>query len=349
MHRWRSDLDAVAVGIGTALADDALLTARDVDRPPAQPTRVVFDSAARLPLDAKLVGSLDRGAGVRRRRGPRRRRAARRAALRRGRGDRGRRLTRERAIAQALDELGERGITSLLLEGGASSRASFRDAGEIDELRLFFAPLLLGGRPAAAGRRSAPRRSRPPSGRWRRMGALAATTCSPASGCGSGEMFTGLVKEIGEVERGRSRRRAARGCAIRLAARRRARAGRLDRGQRRLPDRGRRPRDGHFEADVMNQTLDADLARRARAAGTGSTSSPRCGPAIALGGHIVQGHVDGVAEVARAARGRHRAAASRRAAGRRSSATWSSMARSRSTGVSLTVAGARRRLRSRSR
>ncbi len=59
VHRWRAEADAIAVGIGTALADDPLLTARRGD-PAAtrQPARVVFDSAARLPLDSKLVGSL---------------------------------------------------------------------------------------------------------------------------------------------------------------------------------------------------------------------------------------------------------------------------------------------------
>src|SRR4051812_32889044 len=53
-HRWRAECDAVAVGIGTALADDPQLTARvpDVDR---QPRRVVFDSTARLPLDSTLA------------------------------------------------------------------------------------------------------------------------------------------------------------------------------------------------------------------------------------------------------------------------------------------------------
>ena len=53
-HHWRASVDAVAVGIGTALADDPLLTAR-VDGVTRQPRRVVFDSTARLPLDSQLV------------------------------------------------------------------------------------------------------------------------------------------------------------------------------------------------------------------------------------------------------------------------------------------------------
>src|SRR5205823_1575713 len=46
-HRWRATVDAVAVGIGTALADDPQLTAR-LDGVHRQPRRVVFDSTARL-------------------------------------------------------------------------------------------------------------------------------------------------------------------------------------------------------------------------------------------------------------------------------------------------------------
>ena len=89
VHRWRADSDAVAVGIGTALADDPLLTARDLDAPaPRQPTRVVFDSAARLPLDSALVGSIDRGAAARPRRRRRGRARGRGAAGRGRRGDR---------------------------------------------------------------------------------------------------------------------------------------------------------------------------------------------------------------------------------------------------------------------
>jgi diaminohydroxyphosphoribosylaminopyrimidine deaminase/5-amino-6-(5-phosphoribosylamino)uracil reductase len=56
VHRWRAAVDAVAVGIGTAIADDALLTARGVGAE-RQPKRVVFDSGARLPLDGRLVAT----------------------------------------------------------------------------------------------------------------------------------------------------------------------------------------------------------------------------------------------------------------------------------------------------
>src|SRR3954468_25088718 len=57
-HRWRAESDAVAVGIGTALADDPLLTAR-VEAVARQPRRIVFDSEASLPLDSQLVQSVD--------------------------------------------------------------------------------------------------------------------------------------------------------------------------------------------------------------------------------------------------------------------------------------------------
>src|SRR5690349_23415307 len=58
VHRWRSEADAIAVGIGTVLADDPLLTAR---LPGArQPARVVFDSEARLPCASQLLATLDR-------------------------------------------------------------------------------------------------------------------------------------------------------------------------------------------------------------------------------------------------------------------------------------------------
>jgi diaminohydroxyphosphoribosylaminopyrimidine deaminase/5-amino-6-(5-phosphoribosylamino)uracil reductase len=51
-------------------------------------------------------------------------------------------------VRSALDQLGDTGVSSILLEGGPHLAGAFLDAGEIDEIRMFLAPLLLGGRTA---------------------------------------------------------------------------------------------------------------------------------------------------------------------------------------------------------
>ena len=118
VHRWRADHDAVGVGLGTAIADDPRLTARDVDGPVRQPARVVFDSAARLPLRSALV----HGAPEHRlivlaaADAPAERVAALEAA--------GAEVARleggpARRVEAGMRALGERGIQSLLVEGGA--------------------------------------------------------------------------------------------------------------------------------------------------------------------------------------------------------------------------------------
>jgi diaminohydroxyphosphoribosylaminopyrimidine deaminase / 5-amino-6-(5-phosphoribosylamino)uracil reductase len=156
VHTWRGELDAIAVGIGTVLADDPLLTARPggAERPaggfedtdlPRQPVRVVFDSVARLPLDSRLLATTDE-APVLVVTGPDAD-LGRLAAIR----DAGAETivaagtTSAERIEAALRELGARGLTSLLLEGGATLAAAFAAAGQIDEARVFVAPLLLGG------------------------------------------------------------------------------------------------------------------------------------------------------------------------------------------------------------
>jgi diaminohydroxyphosphoribosylaminopyrimidine deaminase/5-amino-6-(5-phosphoribosylamino)uracil reductase len=148
-HRWRAECDAVAVGIGTALADDPQLTARaqDVAR---QPRRIVFDSLARLPLDSKLVREARHAAlsVVVSRAAPR---AATDALETHGvevivaTGE-----NEPARVCSALDQLGATGVTSILLEGGPHLAGAFRDAGEIDDVRLFLAPLVAGGRTARA-------------------------------------------------------------------------------------------------------------------------------------------------------------------------------------------------------
>ena len=57
VHRMRAGADAIAVGIGTVLADDPELTVRHAAPPRVAPTRVVFDTSARLPRTSKLAHS----------------------------------------------------------------------------------------------------------------------------------------------------------------------------------------------------------------------------------------------------------------------------------------------------
>src|SRR5947209_8020715 len=147
-HEWRASVDAVVVGIGTALADDPQLTARPDGRAAEsqrQPRRVVFDTLARLPPTSQLVAAateIPLTLVVSR--------AAQRAdtdALEAA-GVQVLVATGENEPARArsgLDQLGAMGIASVLLEGGPHLAGAFLDAGEIDEIRLFLAPLLLGG------------------------------------------------------------------------------------------------------------------------------------------------------------------------------------------------------------
>jgi diaminohydroxyphosphoribosylaminopyrimidine deaminase/5-amino-6-(5-phosphoribosylamino)uracil reductase len=148
-HRWRGELDAVAVGIGTALSDDPQLTAR-TDGVHRQPLRVVFDSTARLPMDSKLLAEVRDVplVVIVSRAAPRGATDALETAgahviVATGQNEPAR-------ITSALDQLGslDPPVTSILLEGGPHLAGSFLDAGELDEVRLFVAPILLGGRTA---------------------------------------------------------------------------------------------------------------------------------------------------------------------------------------------------------
>jgi diaminohydroxyphosphoribosylaminopyrimidine deaminase/5-amino-6-(5-phosphoribosylamino)uracil reductase len=145
VHEWRAEADAVAVGIGTALADDPLLTARVAGALPGRPRRVVFDSRARLLADSRLVASAGElpvtlvcspaappsaraaleGVGVE-------------VIVAEGPDEPAR-------VLDALSALGERGVQSLLLEGGPGLAGAFLDAREIDEMRAFVAPVIAGG------------------------------------------------------------------------------------------------------------------------------------------------------------------------------------------------------------
>jgi diaminohydroxyphosphoribosylaminopyrimidine deaminase / 5-amino-6-(5-phosphoribosylamino)uracil reductase len=154
VQELRSRRDAVAVGIGTALADDPRLTVRDINVEPEArpPARVVFDTHLRIPLHSRMVQTA-REIPVWVLAGPEAPEAAEQALA-----DAGCTVIRvansaegRTDVAAALRVLAEQGVVSLLVEGGAELAGSFLAARLTDELHAFIAPILLGprGRPGA--------------------------------------------------------------------------------------------------------------------------------------------------------------------------------------------------------
>jgi diaminohydroxyphosphoribosylaminopyrimidine deaminase/5-amino-6-(5-phosphoribosylamino)uracil reductase len=138
VHRLRAGSDAVAVGIGTALADDPLLTVRGFTAPRVPPLRIVFDSSARLPLDSKLVRSAGEAPVLVLCWAPDPTHAA---ALEHA----GVELLHAASLPHALRALRARGVRSLLVEGGAGLASAFVQEALVDRLVIFRAPILLGG------------------------------------------------------------------------------------------------------------------------------------------------------------------------------------------------------------
>lgn len=146
VQRWRHELDAVAVGIETVLADDPRLTARIPGG--RAPLKVVFDSSARTPADAALFREDDRGrpARVLVVVGPDAP-ESRRATLRRAGAEVVEPAAAEGrpSVTAALRALTEREVGSVLLEGGGTLAWSFFEAGVVDRVAWFIAPKLVGG------------------------------------------------------------------------------------------------------------------------------------------------------------------------------------------------------------
>jgi len=143
-RRMRRNHDAVAVGIGTVLADDPRLLPHPAVHRPFH--RVVFDAHLRLPPDSRLVRSARRSpvwaiclarADARRHS----RLEARGVTVVTAPGRAG-----EVSLPGALREMRKRGIWSVMLEGGSELLGSFLAARLFDQVALFRAPLLLGGR-----------------------------------------------------------------------------------------------------------------------------------------------------------------------------------------------------------
>jgi diaminohydroxyphosphoribosylaminopyrimidine deaminase/5-amino-6-(5-phosphoribosylamino)uracil reductase len=143
VHALRGRMDGIVVGIGTALYDDPLLTARP--HGPRTATRIVLDSRCRLPTASALVRTAHEVPVL----------VAASEGSADGRAEELRRLGCEVvglaaaegvvSLPALLDELGRRRMTNLLVEGGSAVLGSFLDARAIDEVHVFIAPRLVGG------------------------------------------------------------------------------------------------------------------------------------------------------------------------------------------------------------
>jgi diaminohydroxyphosphoribosylaminopyrimidine deaminase/5-amino-6-(5-phosphoribosylamino)uracil reductase len=144
VHLLRARSDAIMIGIGTALADDPMLTCRLPGMAGYSPVRVVLDSAPRLPLASRLVRTARAVpvwvvAGTQGSRAAAEALAAEGVEIIRVEGTGGR-----LDLSAALKLLAERGITRLMVEGGPTLAAAFLTADLVDEAVLFQSPKAVG-------------------------------------------------------------------------------------------------------------------------------------------------------------------------------------------------------------
>ncbi len=137
VHRIRAGHDAIAVGVGTVLADDPQLTVRAWESPRVPLTRVVFDSALSTPVDSTLARTAREAPVILVARDPP---PARARALQAA----GVEIVTAAGLAEGLAALSRRGLGSLLVEGGARLAGSFLKHALVDRLIIFRAPVVLG-------------------------------------------------------------------------------------------------------------------------------------------------------------------------------------------------------------
>ncbi len=155
VHELRGRMDAIVVGIGTALADDPLLTARPPGpRVPTRHSRQPRSLAGHFSACADRQGSTDASGGVF---WCDRKQAGSVTCCRLPDFASARKCRGERRPTTSIGTFGSIGTTNVLVEGGAEVFGSFLDLGAIDEAHVFIAPFLLGGcesKTAVAGRGS---------------------------------------------------------------------------------------------------------------------------------------------------------------------------------------------------
>lgn len=143
VHKLRSEVDAVMVGIGTVLKDNPCLTVRLKNRESKNPVRIVVDSKLKISLTAnvfnakkaRLIIAATKFAGRKKIKEAEKRDAEVIVVdSKNGQVD----------LKKLMKELGKRGITNILIEGGSRLSASAIKDGIVDKVLIFYAPIFLG-------------------------------------------------------------------------------------------------------------------------------------------------------------------------------------------------------------
>ncbi len=145
VHKLRHAVDAILVGVGTVVADNPKLTTRLSGRKGNNPLRIILDTHLRTPVES-LVASQTKEAPTIIATGPKPYKKRREALEGEGVEVLSLPLVRGRvSLPELLEHLGNRDITSLLVEGGAEVHGSFFYDNLVDKVYLFFAPRIIGG------------------------------------------------------------------------------------------------------------------------------------------------------------------------------------------------------------
>lgn len=148
VHEIRDEIDAVMVGAGTVVKDNPLLTTRLKNKNGKNPARVILDGKCRISLDAKVFRNSETQRVI----------YVTAGNLPDKREDRLRHMGVEICVVEGKDGildltqlmrwLGEKGLTSVLIEGGAEVNASALKSNIVDKIMFFVSPLVIGGRDA---------------------------------------------------------------------------------------------------------------------------------------------------------------------------------------------------------
>ena len=153
VHRVRSQSDAVMVGVGTVIADNPELSARGSknafkQRTGRQPLRVVLDSHLRIPIKANVLTWIHEQPTIV---CTTAQASPQKIQTLKDRGIQVWVLPQKNGMVSlkaVLGKLGKAGMSSVLLEGGGTLNASALHGGLVNQVRLYIAPLLMGGQDA---------------------------------------------------------------------------------------------------------------------------------------------------------------------------------------------------------